>query len=399
MKLFAYYINSFKGFRTEVWWLALVVLINRAGTMVIPFLSLYLTEDLHLTLDNVGWIMVAFGSGAVIGSWIGGRLCDNIGFYKVMIWSLILSGILFVALQYTKSMLSFGIGIFVIMIVSDSFRPAAYVAINAYSKPENRTRAVTLIRLAINLGFSMGPAVGGLIISTIGYGGLFWVDGLTCISAGLLILLLLYNRQAVEQYKNEDKKLQQSPYNDGHYLLFILIVFIIAFAFLQLFSTIPLYYRNVHHLSESQIGLLLALNGALIFIMEMPFIKYLEQSKYSIYKILIYSTLLIALSFLSLNLFSWTGIIVIGMLFITYGEMFNFPFLNRFALDRAQRGKSGAYMALFTMSFSAANIFSHKIGLYFIEKYGYEFTWYFMTGDLILAMILLLILKRKTKLS
>jgi len=397
MNLITYYINSFKGFRTEIWWLSLVVLINRAGTMVVPFLSLYLTEDLHLSLQNVGWIMVAFGSGSVIGAWIGGRLCDKVGFYRVMFWSLTLSGVMFVLLQYTHTMLGFGVGIFLLMIVSDSFRPAAYVAINAYSKPENRTRAVTLIRLSINLGFSMGPAVGGLIISTMGYGGLFWIDGVTCILAGFLILLLLDNRQAAEQQKMEEGTSRLSPYKDGHYLLFVFIVFLIAFAFMQYFSTVPLFYKNVHGLSERQIGLLLAMNGGLIFLMEMPIIKYLEQSKISTYKILIYSTLLLVISFVSLNLFAWSGILIVGMLFMTYGELFNFPFLNRFALDRAQRGRSGAYMALFTMAFSASNIFSHKSGMYFIEHFGYEFTWFVMSGILALAMVLLVVLKRMVK--
>ena len=395
MKLITFYINSFKGFRTEVWWLALIVLINRAGTMVVPFLSLYLTEDLHLSLENVGWIMVAFGSGSVVGAWSGGRLCDKIGFYKVMVLSLVFSGIMFVFLQYTHTMLSFGIGIFLLMIISDAFRPAAYVAINTYAVPENRTRAVTLIRLAINLGFSMGPAAGGFIIATFGYGGLFWVDGLTCISAGALILLLLNYRQANEQQNKENKVSVVSPYKDKLYLLFIFVVFLIAFAFMQLFSTVPLFYRNVHALSEKQIGLLLGLNGAFIFLTEMPIIKYLEQSKVSIYKILIFSTGLISISFLLLNLFSWKGILVVGMLFVTYGELLNFPFLNRFALDRAQKGKSGAYMALFTIAFSTANIFSHKSGMMMIDKFSYTFTWYFLTVILIIAILLLFVLKRK----
>ncbi|GAL61499.1 probable multidrug resistance protein [Algibacter lectus] len=66
--LFNNYINTFKGLSHEVWWLALITLINRAGTMVIPFLSLYLTENLDFTLKDVGWIMSAFGLGSVVGS-------------------------------------------------------------------------------------------------------------------------------------------------------------------------------------------------------------------------------------------------------------------------------------------------------------------------------------------
>ena len=93
-KLYFNYLATFKGLSKEVWWLALITLINRAGTMVIPFLSLYLTESLEFTLSNVGWIMSAFGLGSVVGSWLGGKLTDKIGYYKVMASSLFLSGIL-----------------------------------------------------------------------------------------------------------------------------------------------------------------------------------------------------------------------------------------------------------------------------------------------------------------
>jgi len=143
------YLNTFKGLSKEVWWLSLITLINRAGTMVIPFLSLYLTTDLNFSLDDVAWIMSAFGFGSLVGSWFGGKLTDKIGYYKVMYVSLILSGLLFIGMQYLETFALISIGIFVLMAVADMFRPAMFVALNAYSKPENKTRSITLIRLAI----------------------------------------------------------------------------------------------------------------------------------------------------------------------------------------------------------------------------------------------------------
>ena len=101
-----------------------------------------------------------------------------------------MTGISFLALQYVTSLTGFGIGILVLMLIADTFRPAMFVALKAYSKEENRTRSLTLIRLAINLGFAAGPALGGLIITYLGYQGLFWVDGVTCLGAGLLLLIV-----------------------------------------------------------------------------------------------------------------------------------------------------------------------------------------------------------------
>lgn len=389
MNPFKLYRDSFKGLRKEVWYLALVTFINRAGTMVIPFLSLYLTSSLGFTLSDVGWIMSAFGLGSVVGAWLGGKLSDKIGFYPVMFWSLTLSGFLFVGLQYLETFWTLCIGVFVLMIVADTFRPAAFVAINAYSKPENRTRSVTLIRLAINLGFSMGPAAGGLIIASISYTGLFWVDGITCIAAGLFFILLLNQKESKNETKAQKKENPVSPYKDKPFLLAMLAVVLIGFTFLQYFSTIPLYYRDVHHLSEKHIGWLMALNGGLIFLLEMPLVKYFEQNKFSIYRILVGSTLLIAMSFLVLNLFGWIGILTIGMLFMTVGEMLNFPFLNAYALKRAEHGNSGEYMALFTMAFSISHILGHNAGLQLVNYLGYNTTWYIMTFILFIAMFIL----------
>ena len=78
--LFKNYLNTFKGLSKEIWWLALITLINRAGTMVIPFLSLYLKENLHFKVTDVAWVMSAFGLGSVAGSWLGGKLTDTLGY-------------------------------------------------------------------------------------------------------------------------------------------------------------------------------------------------------------------------------------------------------------------------------------------------------------------------------
>lgn len=392
-KIYLGYIGSFKGLSKEVWWLALITLINRAGTMVIPFLSLYLTKNLGFALENVGTIMTCFGLGSLIGAWIGGKLTDQIGYYKVMLISLLLSGILFISMQFLESFYAICAGIFVLMIVADAFRPAAFVALIAYSKPENKTRSVTLIRLAINLGFSAGPALGGIIIISLGYAGLFWVDGITCIAAGLLLLYILNPKKAkvMDSQKNLNPK---SAYKDPVYWIFIIAMILFGFAFVQYFSTVPIYYSEAYSLSELQIGLLLALNGILIFALEMPLIKYMEGKPWSKIANMIGGFILVGLSFLALNLFSWIGILIIGMLLMTLGEMIAFPFSNAFAMERSKKGNQGEYMALYSIAFSISHVFAHNYGMRSISNYGFDFTWYAIVLICVLGILLLLLLKK-----
>ncbi len=390
--LFNNYLNTFKGLSKEVWWLALITLINRAGTMVIPFLSLYLTEDLEFSLSNVGTIMVCFGLGSVAGSWLGGKLTDTIGYYKVMVRSLVSTGVLFIALQFLNTFYSLCLGIFLVMLVADMFRPAMFVALSAYSKPENKTRSVTLIRLAINLGFSAGPAIGGLIITTLGYSGLFWLDGITCILATVVLFIVLNPKKS----KVLDDIVVVNPdsaYKDKAFTIFLVAMFLFGVIFLQYFSTMPIYYREVHVLTELDIGLLLGANGFIIFLLEMPLIKWLENSRFSKTNLMIMGAVLTASSFIILNVTAWSGILIIAMFLMTIGEMIAFPFSNAFAMERAKKGNQGEYMALYSISFSMAHIFGHKAGMQMVAGWGFDNTWYMITVIGGFCVLLLLILK------
>lgn len=391
-KLFKNYINTFSGLSKEVWWLALITLINRAGTMVIPFLSLYLTESLSFSLSQVGWIMSFFGLGSVVGSWLGGKLTDTIGYYKIMVFSLFFTGILFVLLQFVNTFEGFCASIFVLMVVADMFRPAMFVALSSYSKPKNKTRSVTLIRLAINLGFSAGPAVGGLIIAKLGYHGLFWVDGVTCMLATFLLFSVLNPKKVkvIDEIKVENPI---SIRSDKPYWVFLISMALFGIVFLQYFSTIPLFYKKGHQLTESEIGLLMGMNGFIIFLLEMPLIKWLEDTKYSKINLMLFGLVLLAISILVLNFTSWTGILIIGMLLMTLGEMIAFPFSNAFAMERAKKGNQGEYMAMYTVAFSIAHIFGHNSGMQLINEMGFTTTWYVIFGIATLSALAMLYLR------
>lgn len=394
--VFNNYINTFRGLSKEVWWLALITLINRAGTMVVPFLSLYLKDNMHFTLSNVGWIMSAFGLGSVAGSWLGGKLTDKIGYYKVMVYSLWITGLLFIGLQFLNTFASICFGVFIVMLVADSFRPALFVALNAYSKPENKIRSLTLIRLAINLGFSAGPALGGIIIVGLGYGGLFWVDGITCIIASIVLLDVLNPKKTIELDKIKIEN-PVSAYKDKAFLVFLAAMMLFGIVFLQYFSTITIYYKDIHKLSELQIGLILGMNGFLIFIFEMPLIKWLENTRYTKLGLMFFGAILTGLSLLILNLTSWSGVLIFGMLLMTFGEMIAFPFSNAFAAERARKGNQGEYMALYSISFSFAHIFGHNAGLQMTSQLGFDNTWYIISGIAAICALLLFILNAHLK--
>ncbi len=353
------YINSFKGLSKEVWFLAFVTFVNRAGTMILPFLSRYLNEELKFTLEDVGIILSFFGVGSLVGHYLGGKLTDKLGFYNVMVRSLLTTGFLFIGLQFVTSFWALCFTIFFIMSIADMFRPALFVSLKAYSKPENQTRSLALVRLAINLGFIFGPMIGGLLIVKSGYITLFWIDGITCILSTILFVLLvkkkeLHNESEKEEVSKEDKKF--SILQDKPYLIFLGITFLMGMIFMQLFFTMPTYHNKQFGLTEDYTGLLLLLNGVIIVLLEMPLVSWVENKKISHPKLFFYSAFLMGISFVFLLFDSFWEILIIHMLFITVGEMISFPFTNTFAMSRAKKGYEGSYMAWYSISFSIAHI-------------------------------------------
>ena len=363
--------------------------------MVLPFLSLYLVKNKGFSLPEVGIIMTCYGVGSFLDTYLGGRLTDTIGFYKVITASLFLGGIGFIGLQFLDSFHSICIGMFVLIFVADAYRPAIFVACGAYSKPENTTRGIALIRLAINLGFSIGPVIGGLIIARINYTSLFWIDGITCVLAAALLFVLLKPKKIPGDQKVVLVKEGLPPYRNGLFLLLILIMVLSTMMFVQYFSVIPLYYEQVHLLSEDVIGGLLFLNGIIIVAFEMPLVGWLERINISKTMATFWGMVLLALSFIVLNSSDWFGILVIGMILMTLGEMIGSPFSNALALEMAPLGRKGSYMGLYSMSFSVSHIIGHNGGMNLVDQFGYRNTWIVIFVILLMVSALALVLHKQ----
>jgi predicted MFS family arabinose efflux permease len=178
-------------------------------------------------------------------------------------------------------------------------------------------------------------------------------------------------------------------------------MFIFGFTFMQYFSTMPLYYKDIRLLTELEIGLLMGFNGFFIFVFEMPLINWLVKTKNSKIKLMAIGLFLVAIRFIVLNLTTWIGILIFGILLMTIGEMIAFPFSNSFALERGKKGNQGEYMAMYAISFSLASIFSHNIGMQSIEHFGYTFTLNALTVFALLGVLILfgvmVILKKEKK--
>lgn len=183
------YRNAYTGLSRRMWLLAVVMLINRSGTMVLPFMTLY-CKHIGYTTSQAGYVVAMYGLGSVVGAFLGGKISDRFGHHYTQFFSLFFGGILFHTLGQMNSFTSICVCTFFLSMVNESFRPANATAVAHCNGPQNRTQSFSLVRLAINVGWGVGAALGGFLAS-INYHLLFWVDGFTNITAAFLLVWLL----------------------------------------------------------------------------------------------------------------------------------------------------------------------------------------------------------------
>lgn len=390
------YKNAYSGLTPSTWWLSFVMLVNRSGTMVLPFMTLYLTSPaMGYSIGKAGIVMALFGLGAVTGGFLGGKLTDRIGYYPVQLITLGGGGIMFMLLGQMKSFPLICLFTYLLSLVNDAFRPANAAAIVAYSKEENRTRSYALNRLAINLGWALGSFIGGML-AAINYKLLFWVDGFTNITAALLLWNFLRpNKQVIKPKTKAPADPLHSPYRDKIYLWFTLLTILFASCFFQLFTNLSAFYKIDWHFNERFIGVLGAVNGIMISIIEMVLIFKIEKKRSPLYYVS-RGVLLCGLAYFVLNVFPVTHVVALFMMVImTLGEILSLPFMNTFWISRSADHNRGQYAGLYTIAWSMAQTAGPFFGAQIAEHAGFPTLWWVLSGICLLTAIGFGLLQRR----
>ena len=176
-------------------------------------------------------------------------------------------------------------------------------------------------------------------------------------------------------------KAYKSPYQDTFFLGFVFCTLLYSIIFILIFSLVPLYFKQELFLSEAQIGVLMALNGILIVIIEMALVYAIEK-RFARHKIQIIS-LGVLLTGLSYGLFLttyWPVIALIAVLSLTVGEMLTHPFLQSFAVERSSPHNRGQYLALHSMAFALAQVTSPAIAAQIVDRAGFPALWITLVG-------------------
>jgi MFS family permease len=389
--------NPWRGLRQlprEIWILFAATLVNRCGTMVLPFLVLYLTRELKISASHAALALTVYGIAALLTMPVSGWLTDRFGSLFVMRGSLLLSGIMLFLFPLAHHFAAILVITFAFAILNESVRPPSLALVSELVKPPQRKQAFALSRLAVNLGMSVGPAIGG-ILALYSFRILFLADGVTSILAALVLMCAwpaTRRTQASEAKWDDPEDLGREIEAEGASLLpashpvadlrafrnrrmlyFLAALIPTQLVFFQLTSTVPLFLVHYLRLPESIYGTVFTLNTLMIVALELPLNNAMAQ--WSHRRTLTLGAFLYAIGFGSFALASGPIGIFAAVAVWTFGEMILMPGSAAYAAEIAPAGRRGEYMGLYTMSFSFAFSLGPWLGATLLERHGPAALW------------------------
>jgi MFS family permease len=367
------YRQAFAGLPAPVWSLALVAFVNRSGTMVVPFLILYLTEARGYSATAAGRFLGLYGLGSLAGSFLGGWLSDHIPPRRVLLLSLSFGGIVFLVLGPLRSGAAIAVALLALSTITDAFRPALATAVAESTAPGERSRAFVLSRLAVNLGMSVGPVAGGFL-ALHGYIWLFVVDGTTALLAAGVLALAFRGEPPKPVPHGKTRNQGSSPWKDRPFLALAFLMTLYGLVFFQLLGAFPLTLRDRFGMAENWIGMSLSVNTLLIVLFEMLLVHSLRRV--NPYRVLAWGSLLMCLGFALLPLGSGRAFVVFTVVVWTLGEMLSLSIVSGLVAERAGERSQGRYMGVFSLAFSVAFVLAPLGGTWIYQRFSPETLWY-----------------------
>jgi MFS family permease len=370
--------RSLRGLPRDLWILSAATLINRLGMMAIPFLVLYLTRELGWSAPRAGLALGVYGAGSIIAAPVSGRLCDMIGGLPIIRASLIGAGIILLMIPFADS---FPIVIALVLawsLVSEGGRPATLALVADLVPNEQRKPSFALIRLAINLGMSVGPAAGGFIAAH-SFQSIFFVNAVASLAAGLFLVVVPMKGAAHIRHTaagSDDARSRVSGtavLADRRLLIFLFATFLASAVFFQHEGALPLFLVQDLHLSTAFYGMLFTINTLLIVFLEVPLNA--ATAHWPHRWALAAGSFLFALGSGLFGLASGPQMIVLGIVVWTFGEMMLFPQASAYVADIAPPHRRGSYMGAYSLAFSIAFAVAPWAGTTVFAHFGATVLW------------------------
>ncbi|MFI9551244.1 MDR family MFS transporter [Nonomuraea endophytica] len=347
------------GLPKPFWALWSGTLVNRLGTMVLPFTGVYLTQARGLSVAAAGLVMALFGAGSLISQLLAGVLTDRIGRRATLAGGMLATAAAMMWLGYSTSLPSILAAMFVLGVVIDAYRPASNALVADLVSPAERPRAYGLLFWAINLGYAVGMTAGGWL-AELGFLWLFWINAATSVAFAVLVWRAVPETAPPPPAEGTAGGGFGTVLRDRVMVGFTLVVLGNAIMYSQTFTMLPVAMTKVVGLSTGEFGLAMALNGVLIVVVQPLVSNWLGRLDAPV-------TLATGLAVMAVG-FALTGFVTnVAMLALTIvvwtaGEIVTAGIVGTIVAALAPAHLRGRYSGLYGFAWSASTVLAPLAG-------------------------------------
>ncbi len=345
------FLGTYRGLDRRIALLAAVRAINTMGfSIVMPFLAMYLVEKRGASGAAYGMIYVVAGLCAATSNALSGELADRIGRRAMMLAALLLrSGnmvLLGLAVLASADVVVIGGLVVVNGVLRSLFDPAASAAVTELAPPGRRAAAFGLQRIGINVGWALGPALGGILAAAHSYGALFFVSAaVMLLAAGAVALTRIQAPAPAVLPEPAPGETPVAATSRRAFFVYLGLVLLGAMMTVQIFATLSVYARTELGLSQRDIGFLYTINGLLVVVLQVPAVVFIERGGPR--RALILGPMIYCLAFLAIGLAGDFWALAAAMALITAAEVIFSPALSDMAAHLGDPRRLGRAFGLF----------------------------------------------------
>jgi MFS family permease len=363
------------GGLSPVFWTLLVgMFVNRLATFVATFLALYLVRERGFAADAAGRIVSLFGLGILVAGPLGGTLADAIGRRRTMLLSFGLGALSVGAIGFLRAPALLALFTFLSAATSELYRPAMSAAIADVVPIEHRTRAWGLAYWAMNLGWTFGLALGGLIAAQ-SFTALFVADAATSLAFAAIVARRVPETRPPGTHVHSPLAGLVRVFADGPFVVFLVLNLAVLVVFVQFQLAVPL-DMNAHGIGPGTFAALLSVNGLGVVLLQPLVGPALARRDGA--RLLAVSALLIGGGFGVNALAGWLPplpVYLAGVALWTVGEVVGFPAAAAIVANLAPPELRGRYQGAFSMSWGVAFTIAPVLGGEVLTRLGGRALW------------------------
>ena len=379
--------EELSGYDRQVWLLALGSVINWMGlTIVSPFISIYLYHYLGVPMSDVGLAFLLSTTINGVGLLISGSLCDRFGRKAVMITGVLLE-ILCIGSLGAAIWQGFGFTAIMLLWAGEGlalglYRNVPQVMVADVVPAGRQSGAYSILRVGGNLGFAIGPVIGGFI-AAFSYPLMFLATAAFSLIYLLMVIFQLRDTKPSAAEASRETGPRASIWTDRAFLLFCAVGFVISLAASQLTTTLSAYASGYAGLRESSIGLLFSINALMVVVLQYPAARLLDRFRLT--TALALGAALYGIGYVCIGFSTAFAPLAVAVVLITLGELASSPASMTFVAQLAPPGSRGRYISLSNFLGGAGFAFGPYVGGRLMDAYSGEikFAW------LIIAFIVL----------